>query len=111
MISIGLGLLIAAGASFAGSLINWSESSAARREAREMDDRNFAYNKEIDARNFAWQQAKDRFGMEATNRQLGEQRRMNNYSVVSDQINRLNDVLKTNVGLRDRMLALWGGKK
>jgi hypothetical protein len=86
--------------SITGGLFNWLESRAARKEAREMAEKEFA-----------WTQERDRFAMEATNRQLAESRRMNDYQMVADRVQQMNEALRTNVGLRDRMISLWGGGK
>ena len=97
MISIGLGLILGAGitggASILGGLFNAGESKAAREEARRISDRDFAY-----------QQKLDRFQMGVTNRQLAQ-------SEMQNQVAQLNEALKTNVGLRDNLRSLYGGRK
>jgi hypothetical protein len=94
-ISVGVGLLVAAGVSLLGNLIgggiNASENAANRREARRLDDRNFAY-----------QQQRDRIGDAQKDRQF-------TMGVVQGQVDQVNNMLRTNIGLRDRMISLWGG--
>jgi len=110
MISIGLGLLlgagITAGAGLLGGWMNRNESRDARKEAKDINERDFEYQKEL-----------DRFQMGVTNRQLaqtdiklGEDRRINSYGIIQNQINQVNELLKTNNGLRDNLRSLYGGR-
>jgi len=111
MISVGLGLLlsagIGAGATLLGGWWNRSESRDARAEAKQINDRDFEYQQEL-----------DRFQMGVTNRQLAqtdtklaEDRRMNSYTIVQNQVNQINEMLKSNVGLRDNLRSLYGGRR
>lgn len=103
MISIGLGLLLAAGingvATIFGGAMNASENAANRRQAKEIDDRNFAWNQEV-----------DRFNMGMQNRQQAETEKMNRHQITKDNLSKLQDVLNNDVALRDKTLALWGVK-
>ena len=70
-----------------------------QREAREMAERQFA-----------WGQNLDRFNMDMTGRQQNEAEKMNRHAITKDRVDRLNEMLRTNVGLQDRVRSLWGGR-
>jgi len=88
---------IAAGGSILGNLfggwMNARETNKNRKEAREIDERNFA-----------WQQQLDGFNMDRATRN-------DNVSIIKAQVDQVNNMLRTNVALRDRMVSLWGGGK
>jgi hypothetical protein len=91
----GGGLLLAAGIQFAGNLvggaINARENRLNRNEARRIDERNFAYHQEQDRLN------------------RSDRLRESNVGIIRNQVDQVNNMLRTNIGLRDRMVALRGG--
>jgi len=99
MISLSAALLWSAGIGVGGSIfgnllggaMNASENKKNRKEAREIDERNFAY-----------QQERDKISDARNNRHEA-------IALIQNQTNQINDMLQRNTALRDRMVSLWGG--
>ena len=116
-----IGAVIAAGASIWGAYANQEEAKKSQNEAKGLDSRNFgAQQSQTDFQNrFATEQAastnalnkqqlqlsKDQLALNRN--QFGEQVRMSNVGIAKDEVARIQNLLNTNVGLRDKLLGTW----
>ena len=93
-----------AGATVGGifDLINGSANRKAAEKAQ-------AEERKMAERQFAWGQHLDRFSMGIQRDAQNLNKKQVSHGISRDRINKLNEMLRTNVGLQDRVRQLWGG--
>lgn len=79
-------------------------------ENRKQQDKLYGEQKAMSEKQFAWGQNLDRFNMGIASRQQNEAETLQRHNITQDQVNRLNDILRTNRDVQNHVRSLWGGK-
>jgi outer membrane murein-binding lipoprotein Lpp len=96
--------LIAAGAAIYGSAVTSKDKQTAGNEVRDLNNQQIAMQQEQNA--FAEKTTNSQLGLNRA--QLAETNRMNNEKISQDQLTQFQNLLNSNVGLRNSVVAAWG---
>jgi len=106
-ISPGVGNIIGAiaGATI-GGIFDWIQGDKNRAQQEKM----FNEQKQMAERQFGWGQELDRFNMDMASRQQNEAEKAQRFQITQAQVDRLNQILRTNQDVQNHVRSLWGGK-
>jgi hypothetical protein len=93
-----------------GIILNKMAMDAARREAKEYDARDFAYQEKMDNRNFGLSKENLRLSQESLGLQKDRFKldsAIQGYGLSQNAIQRVEQLLNNSVGLKDRVLGTW----